>query len=274
MQYRPVTDADPILTLSRGDVTVTVHPGAGARIGQIDVAGQPLLVEEPDADRRHPMMWGSFAMVPWAGRIREGRFAFEGVDRQLPINHHDGPDPRQAHAIHGVAFDHPWRVDDVSDTSCECSIRLDWEFGGIAKQTVAVLDDRLVVTLRLESTGADFPAEIGWHPWFLKPDGLDFSPTAMYQRDDVGLPTGALVDPTDGPWDDCFLNTAPIVLRYDRPTAPELTVGSDCDHWVVFDELARATCVEPQSGPPDAFNLVPHVVDPTTPLSRTMTISW
>ena len=274
MQYRPVTDVDQILTLASGDLTVAVYPGAGARIGQIDVAGQPLLVDVPDPDRRQPMMWGSFPMVPWAGRIRQGRFSFEGVDRQLQINHRDGPDPRQAHAIHGVAVDRPWRVDDVSDTSCVCSIRLDWEFGGIATQTVAVVDDRVVVTVMLESSGTDLPAEIGWHPWFRKPDDLEFSPTAMYQRDDVGLPTGALVEPTDGPWDDCFVNSAPVVLHYDRATAPEVTVASGCDHWVVFDEPADATCVEPQSGPPDAFNLTPHVVGPSSPLVRTMTISW
>jgi aldose 1-epimerase len=51
-------------------------------------------------------------------------------------------------------------------------------------------------------------------------------------------------------------------------------VESECDHWVVFDVPAEATCVEPQSGPPDAFNLTPHVVTPRSPLSRTMTISW
>jgi aldose 1-epimerase len=274
VQYRSVTDAEQILILSSGDVTVTVHPAAGARIGQIDVAGQPLLVDVPEPILRHPMMWGSFAMVPWAGRIRQGRFEFAGTDHQLEINHHDGPDPAKAHAIHGVAFDRSWHVHDVPGTSCTCSIRLDWEFGGIANQTIAVFDDRVVTTLNLESTGGEFPAEIGWHPWFRKPDRLEFSPTAMYQRDDVGLPTGELVEPTEGPWDDCFVNTDPVVLHYDRPIAPRVSIGSGCDHWVVFDEPEEATCVEPQSGPPDAFNLTSHIVDPTTPLVRTMTISW
>jgi aldose 1-epimerase len=47
---------------------------------------------------------------------------------------------------------------------------------------------------------------------------------------------------------------------------------------VIFDEPSDATCVEPQSGPPDAFNLnehvTPHVVDPVTPLTRRMSIVW
>lgn len=274
MQYRRVTDLDPTLTLSCADATLTVHPSAGARIGQIVVAGQPLLADVPDTTEHHPMMWGSYAMVPWAGRIRQGRFAFDDVEHQLPINHHDGPDARQAHAIHGLAFDRSWQVHEVSDASCSCSRALEWEFAGVVTQTITLLHDRAVVTLLLESTGADLPAEVGWHPWFRKPDALEFSPTAMYRRDDVGLPTGEMVEPTGGPWDDCFLNTEPVVLRYDRQVASAVTVTSDCDHWVVFDEPVHATCVEPQSGPPDAFNLVPHVVTPATPLRRTMTISW
>jgi aldose 1-epimerase len=151
---------------------------------------------------------------------------------------------------------------------------LAWGFGGTVSQTIHLSDDRVDVTLRVESTGAEFPAEIGWHPWFRKPEHLDFSPTAMYERDEVGLPTGALVEPTYGPWDDCFIAAGPVVLGYDRPHAAAVTISSDCSHWVVFDEPAAATCVEPQSGPPDSFNLVPHVVTPDDALTRRMSIAW
>ena len=281
MQYRPVSDAEPTVTLRAGDVEVTLYPQVGARIGQIVVGGQPLLIDVPAPAERHPTGWGCFAMVPWAGRIRHGRFRLRDVDHQLPINHHDGPGPERAHAIHGLAVDRPWNVRVVSDTTrtdttWTGSIELDWEFGGIAHQTVAVVDDRVVVALMVESTGADFPAEIGWHPWFRKPAGIEFSPTAMYERDEFGLPTGALVDPTAGPWDDCFLADGPILLHYDRPIAPTVIVGSGCDHWVVYSEPDDAICVEPQSGPPDAFNLAPtgNIVTPESPLTRTMWISW
>lgn len=267
-------DGEQILELTHEETSVTVYPAAGARIGQIDVGGQPLLVDVPTRHERKPTMWGSFPMVPWAGRIRNGRFTFGGVDHQLTINHRDGADRRQAHAIHGLGFDRVWEVHDVQRTSCTCSLRLDWEFGGIATQTIAVFDDRIVVTLQIETTRGPLPAEIGWHPWFRKPDRLEFSPTQMYRRDDLGLPTGELVEPTDGPWDDCFVNTHPIWLHYDRSSAPIVRIDSGCDHCVVFDHLDHATCVEPQSGPPDAFNLDPHVVDPSAPLARTMTLSW
>lgn len=96
----------------------------------------------------------------------------------------------------------------------------------------------------------------------------------MYERDSIGLPTGQLITPANGPWDDCFINTAPVTLHYDRPTHPDITLRSDCDHWVVFDRPLHATCVEPQSGPPDAFNIRPRLVTSSHPLRRSMTMSW
>lgn len=270
-----MTSDESILTLRADDVVVTVHPAAGCRIGQIHVAGQPLLVDPPTADDAHPMQWGWYPMAPWAGRLRNGRFAFDGAQHELPINHRDGDRPEQAHAIHGLVFDRAWPSASLTSTSaCVATVPLDWEFGGEVSQVIAAFADRVVVTLTVESTGQSFPAEIGWHPWFRKPDRLEFSPTAMYERDEFGLPTGELVEPTAGPWDDCFSDTDTITLHYDRPAAPAVRVDSGCDHVVVFDHMDHATCVEPQSGPPDSFNLRPHVVTPEEPLVRTMWISW
>jgi len=273
VQYHPVAPDQTILTLTAGDVVVTVYPSFGARIGQITVAGQPLLVDVPAGG--HDMTWGSFPMAPWAGRIRKGRFTYAEVGYQLAINHRDGDGADRAHAIHGLVFDRPWPdVHDVSATSWTSTRDLTWPFGGSVTQTIDLAKARLVTTLTVESSGDRFPAEVGWHPWFRKPERLEFSPTAMYERDEFGLPTGRLVKPSKGPWDDCFTNTTPIGLQYDRPTAPTVTVTSDCDHWVVYDHPSDATCVEPQSGPPDAFNLAPHTVEPGNPLRRTMTIDW
>jgi aldose 1-epimerase len=262
-------------TLHVDDVTLTVFAEFGARLGQITVADQPLLVDVPPLDGPHPLTWGCYPMAPWAGRIRGGRFAFEGIEHQLPINHSDGDGRQRSHAIHGLVYDRDWpAVDEVSDTTWTANRDLEWSFGGSVTQAIELFEDRVELTLTVESSGVRFPAEVGWHPWFRKPDRLEFSPTSMYERDEFGLPTGALVGPADGPWDDCFVAGGPVELHYDRPVAPLVRVDSDCDHWVVYDEPADATCVEPQSGPPDAFNLEPHVVTPTRPLTRTMTISW
>lgn len=255
-----------------------LHPAAGGRIGQIEVAGHCLLVDIPTTDA-HPTSWGSYPMAPWAGRIRTGRFEFAGTRHRLDLNHVDGDGgAERSHSIHGTVFSRSWTIDEQSDTtatlSCHLAGALGWPFGGTARQHIDLGRDRVTCELLVEADNGRFPAEIGWHPWFRKPDHLDFAPTAMYQRDEFGLPTGELVEPSSGPWDDCFINVEPVRLTYDRSAAPTVTVTADCDHWVIYDEPTNATCVEPQSGPPNAFNLAPHVVTPSDPLRRTMSIAW
>lgn len=218
-------------------------------------------------DDGHPMTWGSFAMVPWAGRVRNGSFRFDGNQYQLDL---DLP----PHAIHGTVYTQPWTVGDVGQTfvSLTCPLADHWPFGGAAAQRFELDDDRLSCTLSVTADQLAMPAQVGWHPWFRKPDSANVRFAKMYERDESGIPTGQLVDPPTGPWDDCFVQPlAPRELRYDDLT---VTVDSDCDHWVIYDEPSDATCVEPQSGPPDGFTLKPDRLEPGETLTRWMTIGW
>ena len=277
------TPKDRTVELRAGDVVVTVEPAHGGRIGQIAVGPQPLLCDDPAAGA---IGWGSYPMAPWAGRLRDGRFDFDGVTHQLALNHTDADGAR--HSIHGTVFDAEWTVDDVGADSitlhCPLDSALGWPFAGTARQTISVTADGVACRLSVDADAEPFPASIGWHPWFRKPDRLTFEPDGMYERADIGLPRATIVPPVAGPWDDCFVNHRPVTLHYhagnrdagDRDASPvaEVTVTSDCDHWVVYDQPAHATCVEPQSGPPDAPNVAPALVRPGDPLVRTMTITW
>ena len=75
----------PLLTLSQGAMSVDVAPQAGGRIAQIRVDGVEQLAGFSD-DNDATIGWGSYPMVPWAGRVRRGEFAFEGASHRLPAN--------------------------------------------------------------------------------------------------------------------------------------------------------------------------------------------
>ena len=93
------------------------------------------------------------------------------------------------------------------------------------------------------------------------------------RADDEGIPTGQLTAVPPGPWDNCFTELlGPPQLAL--PDGPTLTVTSSCTDWVVYDRPTHAICVEPQTGPPDAFNHAPQVVEPGAPLVATMTWRW
>ena len=254
------------LVLEAGSARLEVSPADGGRVSSFRLDGRELIARVDDG----PIWWGSYPMVPFAGRIRRGVFTFRGRRYELPLNM--GP-----HAIHGVVFDRPWEV--VSGN--ELRIRLDapWPFDGTVTQRFDLEPDRARFTIEL-AADEPMPASMGWHPWFRRRlDGLDgqvelsFEPGRMYERDAEGIATGRLIAPTPPPWDDCFTDLA-ADPRLSWPGGPELTLSSSCDDWVVFNQRDDALCVEPQTAPPDAPNLDPTTVEPGEPLVATMDWRW
>ncbi len=259
-----------MIELEAGEALVEVSQADGGRVARLRVGGRDLLVQGDSSD--DPLLWGSYPMAPWAGRLRHGRFEFDGLPYEVTIN-------MAPHAIHGTTFTRRWEVIDAGLDHAELECPLDWSFGGRAHQHLQLTPEALVCVLTVVAGGEPMPATIGWHPWFVKPTSDRLSFEAMYLRDDEYVPTGRLVDPPRRPWDDCFVGPHhPLQLRYASELGkPELviTVTSDCDHWVVYDQPEHATCVEPQSGPPDSFNVGgATVLAPGEMLQRTMTISW
>lgn len=262
------------IVLEGPDARLEISPDAGARMSSLVVDGQELLVTRGAG----PLDWGCYPFAPFAGRIRDGSFRFDGRSVRLATN--DPP-----HALHGTVFDRPWMVD--APDSLSVDLGPGWPFRGRLRQDFELTAGRLDASLRLEATDR-MPVVLGWHPWFRRrlagtdahpePSSeaveLDFSATRMYERGPDGLPTGRLVDPTPPPWDDCFIGLG----RPPRLTWPgRLTIelSSSADHWVVYDEPVDALCLEPQTGPPDAMNLgAAPVAEAGAALAVSMTWRW
>jgi len=257
------------MLLEAGGARATVDPEQGGRVASLSVDGLELLVDEAEVDGE-PTLWGCYPMVPWAGRVRDGHFPFQGRVHALP---------REAppHAIHGVGHRNPWEVTGPS------SLRLDlvglWPFGGAVTQDLGLAADALTLTMTVTASGRAMPVMIGWHPCFrprLDRGGtarLAITPTAMWERDTTGIPTGRLVPVPAPPWDDAFadLQSGP---RITWPGAVELDLVSTCPVWVVYDQDPRLLCVEPQTDAPDAFNRAPTVLAPGDRITATFTIRW
>jgi aldose 1-epimerase len=193
-------------------------------------------------------------MAPFAGRLGQGRLRWHGVEHQLP--RHEPP-----HAMHGTAVYASWEVVSTAEDCVVLEHQLadPWPFAGVVRQELRLAPGSLTARLSLVAL-EEQPVVLGWHPWFARrlarggPAELSFEPGRQYLRGEDDLPTGELVPPRPGPWDDCFegVRAAP---RLTWPGALELELVSPTDHWVVFDEEDEAVCVEPQTGPPDAVRL-------------------
>lgn len=258
---------DTEIAYEAGAASVVVDAAHGARLASLRIHGHELLVRpDPDPD---PLSWGCYPMVPWAGRVADGGFDYEGERHRLPI----GLAP---HAIHGTGYLRPWLPIDA--TRFELELAEDWPFGGRVVHEIELEADHLTLTLEVHAGDRAMPAMAGWHPWFVRSIAganveLRFRAAAMYERSDRHLPTGRLITPSARPWDDCFVDVTDGPALW-WPEVGEIELTSTCDHWVVYDEPTHAICVEPQTGPPDEFNRQARVVQPGDPLRAQFTIRW
>lgn len=243
---------------------------AGGRLAQLTIGGRDLLVEaEPN-----PMGWGAYPMVPWAGRVADGRFDFAGTTHQLPIT-------LMPHAIHGTGYVSSWTLDEATENTVSMHLDLvdPWPFGGRVEQRAHLNDGALRLELEVAALRVPMPAMAGWHPWFRRQiDGcasavdLEFGPGKIWQLDDRAIPTGELIDAPPAPWDHCFaeLEKDPVLRWGDEL---ELRLTSNCSDWVIYTP-DHAVCVEPQTSAPDSFNRSPDVIQPGESLLATFTIAW
>ena len=259
---------DNMITLSSGNVEVVIDAEHGSRLSSMRFGDTELLVQRNSDDS---FSWGCYPMAPWAGRTRNGVFEHQGSSVKLPIN-------SAPHAIHGLVHDAVWQVVSASPSSATLRVEFDhrWPFSGWVEHHISV--DSASVNLQLtvhahnhNDETLSMPAQVGWHPWFVRPVHLEAEFKTMYVRDSEGIAATKCEpqqqDLMHRQLDDCFTDavTAPVLNFENGPT---IRLESDCSHWVVYNEPSHAICVEPQSGPPNGLNSEPLAVSPNQPLRR------
>ncbi|MCB2223959.1 MAG: aldose epimerase [Actinobacteria bacterium] len=244
---------------------IEVDLDTGCRLASLEIGGHEILVGR-SAD---PLGWGCYPMAPYAGRVRAGRFSFQGRTHRLPRN-------LGGHAIHGSVFLRPWEPE--GDHWYVTDLGPDWPFRGWARQQIRLGHERLDMRLEVHSAAGAMPASCGWHPWFRRVIGgarleLDVSAGFVYERDDGGITTRRRAAVPAGPWDDCFGDVVqPVGVEWPGVLRLDLTASSD--EWVIYTEPEDAVCVEPQTAPPDALNHDPFVVETGRPLTAEFTLEW
>ena len=241
-----------------------IAPNEGGRIVSLIVGDEERIL--PKARSRASTLstgWGCYPMVPWAGRLSEGRIPTDGGEVQLEQN-------RPPTAIHGLVFDKQWSVVELSQAAVTlaCELHgLGWPFGGDARQRLRLGTTQLDFELEVGGYTRAGPAGIGWHPWFTRPATgdvevrIDGSEVLVLDADLV--PTGEVravtlqEDLRSGPplgdrrLDHVYVNTrGPAVVRW-----PDLELRIEFDpslNTTVVHTPAHGFCVEPQTIWPNA----------------------
>jgi len=195
-----------LLRLAQGDQVLELAPHIGGSIARWyrqRLGDAPLHWLRPATAQalalRDPLGMGSFPLVPWCNRIRDGRSRHGARPIVLQPNFSGSP-----HAIHGVGWQRPWQVQERSAHEAVLALQhrpqpgaADWPYAFEALQRFVLGPDHLAVEISLRNLSDDaMPAGIGHHPYLPHTPGtrLQARVSAMWASDAELLPTG-LVEP-------------------------------------------------------------------------------
>jgi aldose 1-epimerase len=162
-----------LLSLKTGRLALDLAPTAGGSIAGCTVDGRdvmrPMAADEKASGRG--IHASCYPLVPFAGRIGNGRLLFQGEELQL------GPNwPGLRHPMHGDGWWHPWQVVKSDTFSAELAYlheRADkqggWPFRYRAQQRFNLEGNRLTIGISIENLEDRIvPAGIGLHPYFAR----------------------------------------------------------------------------------------------------------
>jgi aldose 1-epimerase len=288
----PAEDRRPAeTTATTGDQWVIGHGHQRAVITEVGATLRSLSVEDrPVIEGFGPSEWSQGGrgqvLAPWPNRLGDGRYTFEEVEAQAPLN-----EPTRGNAIHGLVRWMPWRMMSRAQNrvsmACELFPSPGYPFSLRLTIEYRLGRDGLTVVTDADNLGTtDLPFGLGFHPYLTV--GM---PTVDQVRlrvpadqrlitDDQGLPTGSC--PVSGTEFDFTIGRLIGVTRLDTCFSdlrrdPDGRARVDLDHpdgeggvtlWMddrfghvmVYsgdtleaDHRRTALAVEPMTCPPDAL---------------------
>ncbi len=213
-----------------------------------------------------------FPLVPWANRITDGGFEFDGKPYQLHANRMD-----EHYPIHGNGWLQPWQV--AERDAARIKLTLDSRrFDGNpyhyrSTQTFLLLPNGLQIDLTVTNQGpATLPFGLGLHPYFVCNEAtrLMFKSEGVWLYDDDRIPTEHVsrlpptwdynsLAPLEGPMiEACYTgwNGKAVVDYPDRGLSVTM-VMPDCNGYVLLERAPEQGffSIEPVTHPVDAFHM-------------------
>lgn len=256
------------MILRAGEAEMHVVPETGGAAAGWIWRGLPVMrpATPEDLASGNPRHLGAYPLIPFSGRIADGRFAWKGDTIQLPHNF-----PPELNAIHGNAWQTAWTVAEQAED--RVLLTLDhigdaaWPFPYRAGLGFHLLPDGLDVALHL-CAGVEMPAGLGWHPYFHRASGaaLGFQAERVWMADETNipvterLPEGSYCFDPDRPLDasavdNCFAGWDHRARAHPPGVLVHIEADPVFDHLVVYTPPGHPYfCVEPATHAPNSIN--------------------
>lgn len=249
------------LTLEHQQLRLCLRPDLGGCVAGFWIGDVPVLRSTPADQLDNSRQCASYPLAPFSNRIDHGRFDWQGRSYELAKNFL--PEP---HAIHGVAWQRPWRVTHSDASSAVLTYQhqpdASWPFAFDCTQSMRLTGSGLGVELSITNCHTTaVPVGGGWHPYFVKRPGshLSFQATGRWEMSADKLPTERMPSPgldmvcATLDIDHCFDGwTGAVLLRDDLLNT---RIMSSLQHLVVFAQPSRDfVAIEPVSHVNNAIN--------------------
>lgn len=219
-------------------------------------------------------------LTPFACRIADGKYTFQGRDYEFPNKSSDGS------AIHGLLVDKPFQQIDSKITDEGAQITFLYNYRGEDPGYPFEYDCEVTYTLHRDNsltlstkiknkTDGDIPLMDGWHPYFKTGSRIDdcrlqFNVTALIDFNEKLVPTGEFTDYNEfnqprhinnTKLDNAFLidkkAAQPICTFEDPETNVKIAVKASQNYPVLqlyTPTERKSLAIETLSSAPDAFN--------------------
>lgn len=177
----------------------------------IDESGQKIDIVWGYSGGNHKRGGQGDVLIPFPGRIGDGRYSFDGQALQLECNDKEGPN-----AIHGFVRNLPWHMQEVHSNKVTFEIRLDAEvyagrgypFSLEVRVTYELNVPGLTCSFSVKNVGhRAAPVGVGFHPYFtvgtsvIDEAEVQIPGTAYLEFNERLVPTGRILSVAGTPWD-------------------------------------------------------------------------
>ncbi|GGP21518.1 aldose epimerase [Thermocladium modestius] len=252
----------------------------GAYVADLTYEGKPLLLRNDG--KQSATRAGMALLAPFANRVRNGEYSFNGAKYKLPVN-------SEGHAIHGFVKNKEWKVLEKGDEFVKMELNSKGEPGYPFELSFSVSYEASkrgfnVEMAAVNAGGTNAPITMGAHPYFVHPTPRSqwfINAGNVFRLEMVGnIPTGRMVPQRlstyIGEYDDCYrVNEDQVRLIF--PHDWEIAIKLNGFHFIQLftPSWANAVAVEPMTGAPDAFNngIGLTVLEPGKSLRASFTIT-
>lgn len=239
----------------------------GARLQELKFNGVNLIKEQENFD--YKTSYASSILFPFASRIENGKYSFQGDDYQFECN--DGKN-----ALHGLLFDKKFELFEPEAHNHCCFATFNYYEKNLSKGfpftyffsvTYTLFEDQLKISITVKNTNqVSFPFTLGWHPYFncddfensylsFKSDQRVAFDESLITKEIINVKTPEVFKINNKQLDDCFvLNDNKI--EFSTPSYKiELSQNSEESYLQLFTpKNIPVIAIEPMTGVSNSFN--------------------